>query len=46
MQIIVKNKDGKEIDAIPTSLSTLEEDIKEVKQKYPPGEYHADLSMI
>lgn len=43
MWIIIYTLDGEKIKSIPTSPETLDDDIEEMKQKYPPGQYHAKL---
>jgi len=43
MRIKVTNLEGKEVDSITTSPSTLERDIEKVKNMYPVGLFHAQL---
>lgn len=43
MWINIYTLDWEKIKSIPTSLETFDEDIEEVKQNYPPGQYHAKL---
>lgn len=43
MKIKVTDLEGKEVDMINCTSTTLPSVIEKVKEKYPPGKYHADL---
>ena len=43
MKIKVTDLEGKEIDLINCTPITILKVIEEVKEKYPPGKYHANL---
>lgn len=43
MRIIVTDLNGKQVDVINTYVTTLQRDIEIVKEKYPIGQFHAEL---
>lgn len=43
MKIKITDLEGKEIDLINCTPTTLPNMIEKIKEKYPPGKYHANL---